>query len=226
MSGNKDGRWRGRVIQGGHAAAIGLKQIDGSGNCSYVLENPAAKRQPNRVALLMAQEQRATLLMDHILRWIDPDAHVAHTVATDGVPRLTPHAPIVALWCTRAWVRAAHEDTLAAPILAIWGDVQGTSPVVGGEFCMTRTGYNVPAPRTDRLQAVLWDGQEEHATCSFKTGARRRHSMAIMLTQKTTKYHQGKKAAQRPKPIRQIQKRQMMKKLRAKRPQRPKRGGS
>ena len=74
--------------------------------------------------------------------------------------------------------------------------------VQGGEFVMTRTGKAVPTPRPGKLQAVLWDGQEEHATRDFITGAARRHSMATLLTRKTKVYHQGPKAAKRERPDR------------------------
>lgn len=129
MSGT-GGRFKGKAIQSGKAVAGGLKQVDGAGHCSYVVNSLEAKKAPNRLALVLAQEQRASLLMARILKWIDPSAYEENEQATEGMPRLTPTAPIVALWCTRAWVRAAHDDKLGAPILAIWADVDDEEPVL------------------------------------------------------------------------------------------------
>jgi hypothetical protein len=90
------------------------------------------------------------------------------------------------------WERATHQDKLAHPIIAIWLDLPGGQPV-GGEFCWPKTGHSMPAPQPGKLQAVLWDGLEEHATCMFSSGGNRRLSLAIMHRSATLKYLANRK---------------------------------
>ena len=151
----------------------------------YVCRSEASSTVPNRLALHQLRDQRAARIMARQLKWLAPEVYATYEEATKGLPRLDDSSPVVALWATQNWERATHQDKLDGPIIAVWMDLPGDAPT-GGEFCWPSTATSMPAPQPGRLQAVLWDGSEEHATCLFSSNGTRRLSLAVMHRCATT----------------------------------------